>query len=62
MKNKAEDAGGLTPIKDDNEVIRKFRRKANVSFWLSKVLVTHSRYLDLRYESMREGKLWGKIS
>src|SRR5699024_3304551 len=38
LQNKAEDAGGLTPTKDDHEGMRKFRRKANASFQLGGVL------------------------
>ena len=38
MQNEAEDAGGLTPTKDDNEVMRKSSPKANAIFWLGGVL------------------------
>ncbi len=38
MQGKAEDAGGLTPAKDENEAMRKSGPKANAMFWLDGVL------------------------
>ena len=38
MQGEAEDAGGLTPAKDDNEVMRKSGPKTNAIFQLGGVL------------------------
>lgn len=38
LRNEEEDASGLVPTKDDNEVIQKSRPKANVTFWLGRIL------------------------
>lgn len=39
MQGEAEDAGGLTPTKDDNEAMRKSCLNTNAIFWLGGVLV-----------------------
>ena len=46
MQGKAEDAGGLTPTKDDNEAMRKSGPKANAIFWLDGVLGLASWYIN----------------
>lgn len=40
MQSEAEDAGGLTPTKDDNKALRKSSPKSNAIIWLGGVLVT----------------------